>query len=105
MIRLPTRLTLRRLAAVPIVVGVTFAFGSWAHAPWQVSALNAGLFVLPVFVTGPTITRWLVFYFVAGIRVGLVHPWVTPRCRPAAVSRSPNLPSMVPHADGNSSTQ
>jgi hypothetical protein len=73
-IRLRRRFTLARLAAVPLLVGVTFAVGSWGHAPWQASAINAALFVLPVFVTGPTLPRWALFYVVAGIVVGFMFP-------------------------------
>jgi hypothetical protein len=84
-IRLRKQVTLRRFAAVPFIVSVTFVVGSWAHAPWPVSALNAGLFVLPVFITGATLAQWLAFYIVAGIVVGLMAPPVVTRCGPRAV--------------------
>jgi hypothetical protein len=102
LIRFRKRVTLAQLATIPLIVGVTFAVGSWAHAPWQVSVVNAGLFVLPVFITGVTLPQWLVFYGVAGILVCLMSPVVTD-CRPKAVSRPPALPSLVPSVTGNRS--
>jgi hypothetical protein len=95
-IRFRKRLTLRRLAAVPIIVGVTFAVGSWGHAPWQTCALNAGLFVLPVFTTGPTLFQWIVFYGVAGVLVGLAIPPVVTHRSQITVFRTLALPSVVP---------
>ncbi len=105
MIRFRKRITLARLAAVPLIVGVTFAVGSWAHAPWQVSALNAGLFVLPVFITGATLVQWLVFYVVAGILVGLMAPPVVTHCGPRGISRPPGLPPVVSPVNGNPPAQ
>ncbi len=76
MIRFRKRITLAQFATIPLIVGGTFAVGTWAHATWHVSAVNAVLFVLPVFITGATLTQWLVFYGVAGILVGMVFPVV-----------------------------
>ena len=101
MIRFRTRITLARLAAVPLIIGVTFAVGSWGHAPWPVSALNAGLFVLPVFLAGATLPQWLVLYLVAGILVGLMAPTVVTHGGPRTVSRPPASPPVVPPATGD----
>lgn len=105
MIRFRKRITLARFSAVPIVVGVTFAVSSWAHAPWQVSALNVGLLVLPVFITGVNLAQWLIFYFVAGILVGLIAPAVVTHGGPMAVSTPPASQTVVPPATGNSPAQ
>jgi hypothetical protein len=94
-IRLRKRITLARLSAVPPIVGVTFAVGTWAHAPWQVSLVNAGLFVLPVFISDATLTQWLVFYGVAGILVGLMAPPVRSHCGSRTGTRPSVLPSGV----------
>ena len=105
MIRLRQRITLARLAAVPLIVGLTFAVGSWGHAPWPASALNAALFVLPVFIAGPTLAQWLVFYLVAGILVGLIAPPVVTHGGPRAVTRAPASPAVVPPVRGNPPAQ
>ena len=104
-IRFRTRIALARLAAIPLIVGFVFAVGSWAHAPWQVSAFNAGLFVLPVFITGATLTQWLVFYIAAGILVGMMAPPVVTHSRPETGFRSPASPSVVSPETGASPAQ
>jgi hypothetical protein len=103
-IRFRKRITLARLAAVPLIVGVTFAVGSWGHAPWPTSALNAGLFVLPVFITGATLAQWLIFYIVAGVLVGLMAPLVTHR-GPTTVTRAAASAPVVPRVKGSPPAQ
>ncbi len=88
-VRLRKRITLARIAIIPAIVAVTFALGTRAHAPWNVSAFVAGLFTLPVFVTGVTPFQWFTFYCVAGVVVGLLFPTIA-SCPAMSGSRPPS---------------
>lgn len=92
MVRLRKRFTLARLCAIPVIVGVTLTVCINTQTPWQMTAVNTALVLLPVFVTGPTIPMWVGFYVVAGFLVGLMCP-IRTHYSPRVVA--PVRPSMV----------
>jgi hypothetical protein len=99
-IRFRKQVSLARLSAIPLIVGVTFAAGSWARVPWQVSVVNAALFVLPVFIAGATLAQWLSFYGIAGILVGLLTPTVVMHHGPRNNIRPPSSGSSITPGNG-----